>query len=398
MKKENKVLFIAFLILFIAFLISNTELGKWIANIDSKATTGSFGVKIFIGSKEQNVESQSNGNITFSNDNVKQVITLVSGLNPAGGKANISLFNGTFPSEWDTNIPTLNEVNSRIRYFELNVTNQSTGSYKIYFNLSQSELNSISPANIRLFTFESSWSELSTTIIDSSSYPAQFYAVTTHFSKFLIGEKVSSESSSVSSVTGSSGGGGGRNLLQTGEVVKQVEPKKLTPIHIKGALFDIILTISEKYREIKQYDELVAELKLFNLLSKEPISVLLEYSITDDNNKTISISGYETKIVEEKAEFTKEITLPSDIHPGNYLLNVKLKYKNDIAISGYPFKVIQKEKTLNEKIVIISYIATFLLIIILIIGLIIKHKKKNQRDKKKQLNIIKEINRIKRGQ
>ena len=96
--------------------------------------------------------------------------------------------------------------------------------YIIYFNIPQSVLtaNGVSATDIRLFVLEgTSWVELSTTLIDSSSDPVQFSAITTHFSNFVAAEKVAS-----SPVGGSSGGGGRRtdNVL-----VPSDEPLKIQP-------------------------------------------------------------------------------------------------------------------------------------------------------------------------
>ena len=144
----------------------------------------------------------ASGNVTFSNLTVSNNITKITGLSE-GLEVIINIYSSTLPISWDEPSPASTVVSSSIRYIELNVSNQSLGSYTIFFNLTSAEMGNIAASSVRLFVFNDTWKTLTTTVVDGTTDPRQFSAVTTHFSKFLIGGAVSSSGSG--SVSGGSG-------------------------------------------------------------------------------------------------------------------------------------------------------------------------------------------------
>jgi len=159
--------------------------------------------------EEKEQPANSSGEITFQDPVIQVVVAKVTGLN-ASWSANVTLFtrDDLFPPQWTERAPTTAEIGTEFDYLDLTVDNESTGTYRIYFRVSQSNLSAagVDADEVRLFAYETSgdsWSELSTTIELENSTDALFYAATTHFSKFIIGEKPAAGGAG-----GSAGGGG----------------------------------------------------------------------------------------------------------------------------------------------------------------------------------------------
>ena len=199
------ILLITILILLSLFLVSNLTKFDKDSEILGKAVSVLASLSIEIMYTEEYVVNESS-NVTFSDPDANRKIKSVTELIP-NTKVNFTSYGRTFPQSWDEPEPTENEVKKSFKYFELSVSNNAEGSYKIYFDISQNALGTTHPNDVRLFVYESGWSGLPTAVIHASS-PIELYAVTTHFSKFLIGEITTEASSEESSGSGSSGGGG----------------------------------------------------------------------------------------------------------------------------------------------------------------------------------------------
>jgi len=172
-----------------------------------------------------------------------------------------------------------------------------------------------------------------------------------------------------SGVTGVGGGGRRVTIREPVEPVPEPIPE-LKPIHKKGEFFDVLLTIPEKYRMLLSGEELIAEIHLINLKKIGMRSVVTEYSIEDANNKVI-FSEYETLAVENEITYLKKIIPPSDIKPGTYIFKIVVKYGDDTAIAGYPFKVIEKRVEKPAAIATKDYVYLFILALIIIGGVIL---------------------------
>src|SRR3989344_2714259 len=248
------------------------------AVIDGLATFGSASFSLITLSQATEVKVPSSGNVTFNDTAVNQRITTISGLQE-GQHANSTLFGAQFPSSWTESEPNSSQAGSaKIEYFEA-VMNYTTdgGTYTIFFNVTQAELGSLPAANISLFVFETNWTNLSTTVVDGSSNPAQFYGVTTHFSKFLIAQKPALGGGGGVEESGGGGGaagGGGGGSSSGKKIIKPTQPTEEEnevpeilpePIHKPGDLFDVSLKIPEKYRQIFSGEEIVAEINIINI-------------------------------------------------------------------------------------------------------------------------------------
>lgn len=142
--------------------------------------------------KREEINVPDNGVVNFSDyPDINQFIKNITGVN-SSWTINITLYNNITPENWT--IPT-NIENVKF-YFELSAnTDDSSGSYTLYFNLSTDHLSGTPPGDVRGFFFNNNiWNELSTRVENSASDPIEFSAVLTHLSQFLIGEKVSTSS------------------------------------------------------------------------------------------------------------------------------------------------------------------------------------------------------------
>ncbi len=182
--------------------------------------------------------------------------------------------------------------------------------------------------------------------------------------------------------------GGGKRVLE-----KEVE-EELKPIKKPGKLFDVRITIPKKYLTIEQGNEIIGEIVLINLKHIGLVDVIIEYMIQDPQGNII-VKEFDTKGVEYEISYLKEILIPENLEDGDYLFIVKVNYIDDVAVSGYPFKVIKK--SLPEKkpylftIFIIIAINLSLTIILYcyykkIKNLIKKSNKISEKDYKKFLN------------
>lgn len=107
---------------------------------------------------------------------------------------------------------------------------------------------------------------------------------------------------------------------------------------ISDALFDIILTIPEKSKEIISGEDLLVSIELINFGGPGETDVSINYIITNSEGDIVLIE-HEKRIVETQASFLKEIDLP-DVMYGDYKLFVELLYSNTSAIATEEFKVI----------------------------------------------------------
>ena len=145
---EKNLIFsvLALTMLFLLFFLAKPQL----ANIHGGATTDTFTLSISIAAEENEVVVPESGNLIFSDPNVGGLIAKVTGLT-AGWYVNTTLHGSAFPSAWSEPEPTSSQAgSSKFEYFEIKINSSTVGgSYAIYFNLSQSKLNSIDPAEVR---------------------------------------------------------------------------------------------------------------------------------------------------------------------------------------------------------------------------------------------------------
>ncbi len=117
-----------------------------------------------------------------------------------------------------------------------------------------------------------------------------------------------------------------------------------TPIHIPGDYFDVTAKIPEKYRKLLPGETLIGQVEIIGIRQIGAVNLQIEYLIQNLEGK-IFLQGLESRAIENHINFLKEIDLPDNIPAGDYMFVVKVTYKDDLAVAGYPFEIIGvKEK------------------------------------------------------
>ncbi|MEK6843801.1 MAG: SdiA-regulated domain-containing protein, partial [Nanoarchaeota archaeon] len=112
-------------------------------------------------------------------------------------------------------------------------------------------------------------------------------------------------------------------------------------VESKLALFDVKISVPYKFTEIKPGDELLAEVKAFNLGRTGLVDVKAEYTIKDFNNNII-LEESETLAIETQTSFVKRFSISSNAEYGDYVIYVKIIYADSVATSSAAFKITQK--------------------------------------------------------
>jgi len=160
-------------------------------------------------------------------------------------------------------------------------------------------------------------------------------------------------------------------------------------------LFDIDIHVLPEYKRVFQGDEVLLELRLFNLRGFGAGNVNVKYYIKDSKENVIAVE--EEKIfVETQAKFVRKLVMPLEIKPGTYIAFVEV-FTDVIAGSGSDtFEVIGHEapsyQQLRYYIIGVAVVVAMLIIAILTIyghGVI---------KKKKQIAELKEKAPLERGE
>lgn len=144
-------------------------------------------------------------------------------------------------------------------------------------------------------------------------------------------------------------GSGGRDIEGITVFVKsEIQEKGLFYLPVKiilevaeaigDALFDIVLTIPEKSREIESGEDLLISLELINFGGPGETDVSIAYIITNSKGDIVLIE-HEKRVVETQVSFLKTIDIP-DLSYGKYKLFVEMLYSNTSAIATGEFRAI----------------------------------------------------------
>ena len=192
--------------------------------------------------------------------------------------------------------------------------------------------------------------------IDYSSGTLEFNV--TQFSAYSAAE------TTAGGAAGAAGGGGGGISRK----IEKAKVEELKPFKRPGRLFDATLTIPDKYRELLSGEEIIGEVQIINMKSIGLVDVVVEYTIQDINEKVL-YKEIETKSIEHEIDYVKKIEIPKEVPPGTYLLLANVRYNDDLAISGYPFKILEKPiSELNYLIMIYSIIFLLTLVIFILVS------------------------------
>ncbi len=165
----------------------------------------------------------------------------------------------------------------------------------------------------------------------------------------------------------------GKITISSGSVKKEV--LIAVEVESKGILLDVRAEILDGYKKVLPGENILAEMRLFNLGGPEGRKdVLIEYMIRDYDNNTITIET-ESLAIQTQASFVKAIDIPEKTKTGNYVLYVRAIYNGYVASSSDNFEVVSSKATQREKVYIVIIIILSI-ILALTIYLIIVHREK----------------------
>jgi hypothetical protein len=109
-----------------------------------------------------------------------------------------------------------------------------------------------------------------------------------------------------------------------------------------SSLFDIIVSVPDRYRTLTGGEELLASVKLINVGSDGRVDVFLDYWITDSDGAEL-LRRRETVAVETQANFVRSFDIPDDTKPGVYALHARITYADGkLAESSHTFEILRK--------------------------------------------------------
>ena len=139
-------------------------------------------------------------------------------------------------------------------------------------------------------------------------------------------------------------------------------------------LFDIYLTLEDKYKKMCSGNKIKANIKLENYAKVELLDAFMTYWIIDENNKLIA-EYKDTRAVEKETSFNIELKLPESTTKGTYRLYAEITYSGDkTAVTGESFEVLSEEecallsvKNFNWMYLVYGVAGIFLVLLLLIL-------------------------------
>jgi len=154
------------------------------------------------------------------------------------------------------------------------------------------------------------------------------------------------------------------------------QTQKCEYLGAKEPLFDIYLSLEDKYKEICSGSKIKANVKLENYAKVELLDAFMTYWIIDENNKLIT-ELKDTRAVEKETSFNIELKIPESTSQGTYRLYTQITYSgNKTAVAGETFEILAEDECtfLSPKIFNWNYLfyAGILIVAVFIILLLIK--------------------------
>lgn len=131
-------------------------------------------------------------------------------------------------------------------------------------------------------------------------------------------------------------------------------------------LFHVDVEIPPQYKEVLPGEEILVQLTLHNLERIGIVDVNVEYGIEDIVGNEI-ISEHTTLAIEGEVSTIRDLDVPFNIKPGNYMLFARARY-DDVAGTGSSlFRVIAKGELGMDRITVFSLIIIVFVFLIIII-------------------------------
>jgi hypothetical protein len=129
------------------------------------------------------------------------------------------------------------------------------------------------------------------------------------------------------------------------EEVEERKDVRLSPE--EKVLFDVILSIDEKFRKVFPGDKIILNVSLINLGDSGKTRIPVTYEIKDFNDNVL-ISDSDSVSVETELSFSKIIKIPILFRDGSYVVSVEIEFGDSIASSSKIFEVEKEEYVLLE--------------------------------------------------
>jgi len=152
-------------------------------------------------------------------------------------------------------------------------------------------------------------------------------------------------------------------------------------IESRDLFFDINLNIPPQYNDVEPGGRLVAQLKIFDLVSGGvgnglgATTVNVEYLIINLDGEVVS-SEQESVVVEGQTQISKTINFPESIETGNYVFVAVARYASSVGTSSFIFNI--KERGLliqdvgfGERDIDLNFLSAVAALLIFFFGLVI---------------------------
>lgn len=154
----------------------------------------------------------------------------------------------------------------------------------------------------------------------------------------------------------------GKIIIDNGVARKEI----LVSIEVvsSNALFDVEISIPEKFKIAEPGGILLATISLSSKGRAGRVDATMEYYIKDESGKVVLASA-NTLAVDTQLGFVKEFSIPETLSSGRYILYVKAVYEGQIASASAWFDI--GNKPLRTAEIIIYLVIGFIMILLLFI-------------------------------
>lgn len=172
--------------------------------------------------------------------------------------------------------------------------------------------------------------------------------------------------------------------LEGADIVAQEELEELIR---KEALFDVKVSVLDKFKEVFPGEEVTAKIEVFNVNNIGQVDVKVDYYLSD--NESVLAKSSDSLAVEAVASFVRSLIVPDDVKPGTYLFNANVSYKGIVTSGSAEFKVKSKRLGFIQEWFREIIIGVIVLVIIGVIAYLIMLKKKEEKIEKREQKIEK---------
>lgn len=130
-----------------------------------------------------------------------------------------------------------------------------------------------------------------------------------------------------------------------------------------GKLLDITSTLKKKALDLGETLEF--QINIFNLGRLSRYDVFLTYEVRDSNNELIDLQR-ESVAIETSLNLVRSVSLPDDLKPGRYLLNITAAYDDHVALSANTF-TIGKTEDIDSRLVLLAFLVVPIYLVLTLI-------------------------------